>query len=397
MLGTLRRSRRRAGRHGAPDPRDVRARRRRRRRLRRPDRHPALHRRRRRGGAAARGRCAADGRSRCAAAATIDVEAIARQPRRRRPSQRRRLHASTASSPALERAGRGARQRRASSSERWHDVTGCCWSTRSAGCTSHDVVQQARRDLSQKRIGHCGTLDPDATGLLLADPRPGDAADPLPDPARPRSTRATIRFGVATDTYDAVGRGRSPSGRPRASPDGDRRRAMAPLRRHLRAARSPAYSARKVQGVKLLRARPPRRGRCRTSPRKSRSTSSRRTRRARRRPRSTFRLSCSSGTYARTLAHDLGAALGCGAHLAALRRTQIGSLPTSSDALPIAGDRAPAAAPARTLGSGLDRRLDAIPLPFARRRRRRPAGAPHRRTARRCCCARPRRSTRATG
>ena len=72
------------------------------------------------------------------------------------------------------------------------------------GCTSHDVVQEVRRRIGQKKIGHCGTLDPDATGLLL-----------LTLGRRTRLTRflirapkvyeGDIRFGQATDTYDASG------------------------------------------------------------------------------------------------------------------------------------------------------------------------------------------------
>src|SRR6185436_9729489 len=74
-----------------------------------------------------------------------------------------------------------------------------------AGVTSHDVVQKVRRILKQKKIGHCGTLDPDATGLLLLTL---GTATRLPRflIRAPKVYEGSIRFGVATDTYDASGR-----------------------------------------------------------------------------------------------------------------------------------------------------------------------------------------------
>src|ERR1041384_8850004 len=73
------------------------------------------------------------------------------------------------------------------------------------GFTSHDVVQKARRILKQKKIGHCGTLDPDATGLLLLTL--GNATRLTRFLIRaPKVYEGTIRYGVATDTYDASGK-----------------------------------------------------------------------------------------------------------------------------------------------------------------------------------------------
>ncbi|HEY0513897.1 MAG TPA: tRNA pseudouridine(55) synthase TruB [Thermoanaerobaculia bacterium] len=199
------------------------------------------------------------------------------------------------------------------------------------GFTSHDAVQRVRRVLKQKKIGHCGTLDPDATGLLLLTLGTATRLTRFLIRA-PKIYEGMIRFGVATDTYDASGRVTS-----EASPE-----AVAALTPEAVAAamrgfegeiqqQPPPYSAKKVQGVKYYEL----------------------ARRGEEVPSETkdvtvyeftpisgieeggclrFRLSCSSGTYARGLAHDLGAALGVGAHLAQLRRTRIGGFRTE-DAL----------------------------------------------------------------
>ena len=72
------------------------------------------------------------------------------------------------------------------------------------GFTSHDVVQKVRRILKQKKIGHCGTLDPDATGLLLLTLGTATRLTRFLIRA-PKVYEGTIRFGTATDTYDASG------------------------------------------------------------------------------------------------------------------------------------------------------------------------------------------------
>src|SRR5947208_11184062 len=73
------------------------------------------------------------------------------------------------------------------------------------GFTSHDVVQRVRRVLRQKKIGHCGTLDPDATGLLLLTLGTATRLTRFLIRA-PKVYEGVIRFGVATDTYDAAGK-----------------------------------------------------------------------------------------------------------------------------------------------------------------------------------------------
>ena len=116
-----------------------------------------------------------------------------------------------------------------------------------AGCTSHDVVQRARRAVGQKKIGHCGTLDPAATGLLVLTLGKATRLTRFLIRA-PKVYEGEVQLGVATDTYDAAGE------RTDGAPiDGIEleavREAMTPFvgeYEHL----TPPYSARKVQGVK---------------------------------------------------------------------------------------------------------------------------------------------------
>jgi len=225
-----------------------------------------------------------------------------------------------------------------------------------AGCTSHDVVQSARRLLGQKRIGHCGTLDPDATGLLLITLGQATRLTRFLTHA-PKVYEGTIRFGVATDTYDASGQvtAEAPTGNlTEDAVDRAMVRFVGTYEQTL-----PAYSARKIGGRKLYELA--RRGE--PVPESTKEITVWEFRRVG--PlageRMAFRLSCSSGTYARALAHDLGAALGCGAHLAALRRTEVGPFRVD-DALPV-----DEIARRRDAGDPLGRTwyaLGAIPLPF---------------------------------
>src|SRR5215207_1749414 len=73
------------------------------------------------------------------------------------------------------------------------------------GCTSHDVVQRVRRILRTKKVGHCGTLDPEATGLLLLTLGTATRLTRFLIRA-PKVYEGTVRFGIATDTYDAAGK-----------------------------------------------------------------------------------------------------------------------------------------------------------------------------------------------
>ncbi|MEO7795815.1 MAG: tRNA pseudouridine(55) synthase TruB, partial [Thermoanaerobaculia bacterium] len=188
-----------------------------------------------------------------------------------------------------------------------------------SGCTSHDVVQMVRRIFKQKRVGHCGTLDPDATGLLLVTLGQATRLTRFLIQAR-KVYEGTITFGLETDTYDA-------SGRPIAEKpttdltDAAIDQAMTGFAGTFEQ-RLPAYSAHKIQGVKLYEMA--RRGEEIPVANKTVTVDEfvRLTSLAENRV--DFRLTCSSGTYARSLAHDVGKAVGTGAHLSTLRRTRIG-------------------------------------------------------------------------
>ncbi|MEP7008699.1 MAG: tRNA pseudouridine(55) synthase TruB [Acidobacteriota bacterium] len=188
------------------------------------------------------------------------------------------------------------------------------------GCTSHDVVQKARRILKEKKIGHCGTLDPDATGLLLLTVGTATRLTRFLIRA-PKVYEGTIRFGTATDTYDAAGQVTS-----EASIEGLTQDAIeAEMARFVGTFEqtTPAYSAKKVGGVKLYEMA--RRGEEVPIETKEVTVYEFAPTRALADGSITFRLACTSGTYARSLAHDVGQALGCGAHLSALRRIKIGT------------------------------------------------------------------------
>jgi tRNA pseudouridine55 synthase len=186
-----------------------------------------------------------------------------------------------------------------------------------SGMTSHDVVDVVRRALGQQRVGHAGTLDPMATGLLLIGVgRATRLLRFLGD--LPKSYEGTMRLGVATTTLDADGEVVAES--PVEASEAEVRAAMRALVGES-LQRPPAYSAVKVAGRKLYEAA--RAGeRLEAEPRPVRVHAFELT--SYLPPDVTFRVTCSSGTYVRVLAADVGAALGTGAHLTALRRTEIG-------------------------------------------------------------------------
>jgi tRNA pseudouridine55 synthase len=236
------------------------------------------------------------------------------------------------------------------------DVDGLLLVDKAAGGTSHDVVQSARRIFRQKRIGHCGTLDPDATGLLLLTLGQATRLTRFLIHA-PKLYEGEIAFGVATDTYDASGKvveERPIEGLTAAAIDAALPRFVGTYEQSL-----PAYSARKVQGVRSYELA--RRGE--EVPEASKEVTVGELVRTGELAdgRVPFRLSCSSGTYARAIAHDLGKALGCGAHLAALRRSAIGPF-AAGDALSLE-EIARRRAAGEPLGSAW-LPLEKIPVPF---------------------------------
>jgi len=191
------------------------------------------------------------------------------------------------------------------------------------GFTSHDAVQKVRRLLKQKKIGHCGTLDPDATGLLLLTLGTATRLTRFLIRA-PKVYEGAIRFGTVTDTYDASGKVLSQA--PPEAVAALTREAVEEAMKRFEGEieqKTPPYSAKKVQGVKYYELA--RRGE--EVPDESKEVTVYEFAPLGNLADGTvrFRLGCSSGTYARGLAHDLGEALGVGGHLAALRRTRIGS------------------------------------------------------------------------
>ena len=201
------------------------------------------------------------------------------------------------------------------------------------GMTSHDVVDAVRRALGTRKVGHAGTLDPMATGLLLVGVgRATRLLRFLADLAK--TYEGTGVLGVRTDTLDAEGAvvDMSPVEVARTELD----RAVAALVGES-LQRPPAYSAVKVGGRKLYEAA--RKGETlEAEPRPIRVDVFEVL--AFEAPAFDFRVTCSSGTYVRVLVADVGGALGCGAHLSRLRRTAIG--PFRADAaVPPDGVRAP--------------------------------------------------------
>jgi tRNA pseudouridine55 synthase len=184
--------------------------------------------------------------------------------------------------------------------------------------TSHDVVVRVRRLTRLSRVGHAGTLDPSATGVLLIGLGKGTKLTPFLHEYR-KTYRATLQLGVRTDTYDAMGRvtEETPVGRLRS----DEVQAVLFSFKGVIPQVPPMYSALKWQGQRLY-------------------TLARQGIEVERQPRRvhifrlmlleltedtlTIEVECSGGTYVRVLADDIGMRLGCGAHLCALTRTAVG-------------------------------------------------------------------------
>jgi len=186
------------------------------------------------------------------------------------------------------------------------------------GATSHDVVASIRRLLGQQRVGHFGTLDPLATGLLLV--AVGRATRLFPFFSRhDKVYSGEMRLGFSTDTYDTEGK-----------PTSEESAAFPDTRRLVEAMRElsgpseqvpPPFSAKKVNGRPLYRwARAKMVVQSRPSPVVIQAFELK----VYTPPLAQFDVHCTSGTYVRSLVHDLGQAVGCGAHLTALRRLAAG-------------------------------------------------------------------------
>ncbi|GAP21214.1 tRNA pseudouridine(55) synthase TruB [Leptolinea tardivitalis] len=196
------------------------------------------------------------------------------------------------------------------------------------GLTSHDVVQIIRKGTNIRRAGHTGTLDPRASGVLVVLLGPAVRLSEYVS-ASDKRYQAVVRLGQSTDTYDAEGRitgGSSPVNITEDQFENELKTFIGEIEQV-----PPPYSAIKVKGKKaydmardgeefdlaprtihvynldLLEWAP---------------------------PEAVIDVYCSSGTYVRSLAHDLGEKLGCGAHLVGLRRTKSGRF-TLRDAVPL--------------------------------------------------------------
>lgn len=181
--------------------------------------------------------------------------------------------------------------------------------------TSHDVVARLRRKLNMKRIGHAGTLDPMATGLMiLLIGKATKISQYLI--SLDKEYEGTVELGKVTDSQDADGEVLETRPVPPLG-EADVKKAMSGFLGD-QYQMPPMYSAIKIDGVPLYKNA--RKGvEVEREPRFIRVSSFELTGFAL--PRFDFRLRCSKGTYVRTIAHDLGQKLGCGAHLSALRRT----------------------------------------------------------------------------
>jgi tRNA pseudouridine55 synthase len=210
------------------------------------------------------------------------------------------------------------------------------------GPTSHDVIDQVRRALGVRKVGHTGTLDPFATGLLVLclgwATRLAEYLVGLP-----KGYRAVARLGASTDTDDKTGSVVATSEAWRSLDATQVSRALLAQLGEIEQL-PPAYSARKVAGRRAYEAAR-QGGRLELTSR--RVTISRLELCGLALPDATFEIECSSGTYVRAVARDLGRDLGVGAHLAELRRTRVGEF-SVEDAIPVDGE---------TEGSSLEKRL----------------------------------------
>jgi len=188
------------------------------------------------------------------------------------------------------------------------------------GPTSHDVVDRIRALTGTRRVGHAGTLDPSATGVLLVCVgRATRVAEYLM--AGQKTYRARVRLGISTNTYDAEGQVTA-----KAPVEVDSTRVETALARFRGTITQvpPIYSALKHKGTPLYRLARQGLDMDQFSPKARQVEVFRLELTAWEPPECTVEVTCSPGTYVRTLAHDLGQALGCGAHLAGLTRLASG-------------------------------------------------------------------------
>jgi len=212
-----------------------------------------------------------------------------------------------------------------------------------AGLTSHDVVNRIRRILQQRAVGHLGTLDPLATGVLpLVTGNMTRLAQFYTDSEK--TYEGVIRFGFATDTYDAEGEPAGPAQNVEVSLE--QLRELAERFRGRIDQMPPPFSAKKIHGVpayKLARKHKPVQlepvhvevkefeilGLVNNGIKEKGALGNGRADTGQPGDRASFRARVASGTYLRSVAHDMGQQLGCGAHLESLRRTSLAEFEAS--------------------------------------------------------------------
>jgi tRNA pseudouridine55 synthase len=187
-----------------------------------------------------------------------------------------------------------------------------------AGPTSHDVVHAIRRQFGIKKVGHCGTLDPNATGLLIIVLGRGTKLSERLM-ADDKVYEGAIKFGETTDSYDSDGQLTGSLPVPPLSVEQLNESAAGFIGDQMQT--PPMVSAVKKGGVPLYKLA--RKGiEVEREPRLIHIYNFRFS--SYQEPLGHFRLACTKGTYVRTIAHELGQQLGCGAHLATLRRLTSG-------------------------------------------------------------------------
>lgn len=221
-----------------------------------------------------------------------------------------------------------------------------------AGMTSHDVVAMCRRILGERRVGHAGTLDPGATGVLVVGVGRATRLLRFVEDAEKEYVTEAV-FGMTTTTLDAQGDVISEEDASRLSEDGVGKvlsRFVGDIDQV-----PPMVSAIKIGGEALYKkarrgedvAREPRRVRVDELVLEAFERGER--------ARARFRVLCSKGTYIRSLIADIGEAVGVGAHVSALRRTRVGAF-TDSEAIPVSDVSEKALRPMEAAVAGYPRR-----------------------------------------
>lgn len=202
-------------------------------------------------------------------------------------------------------------------------VSGIALVDKPRGISSHTVVAQARRALGTKKVGHAGTLDPAATGLLVLGVGPGTRLLTFVVGAD-KSYRATMRLGYGTTTDDAEGEALAPTGDIEAVSEESVLAAAAALVGEIDQVPS-TYSAIKVDGKRAYDLARSGQDVALTSRRVTiHALDIDEVTRGEGVVDVTMRVECSSGTYIRAIARDIGSALGVGGHLTELRRDVVG-------------------------------------------------------------------------